>query len=170
MNEKVNRYIVHAFNVNALLSRFFHSPLEFRVVMARTTSLVSGPTALHLFDRSTDKLTTLHVYVSGWRNTVELSTFLLAQGYVFQPAPFHAKHLDPRTGFLDVNQLKRAYPIPCKDGVTDVLPLAPFPQSGISFTRHLAFTFLSEQGDTCIRIVSGIASAVQEILRSDASE
>ena len=141
--------------------------------MARSSSLVAGPSALHFFDRRTVRdLHVLHVYVSGFRNTVDLCTYLMTQGYSFRPCNFHAKHLDPFTGFVNLDTLRRAYVLPSKDGVIDAFPDAIFDMAGTSdtsFTRHLSFTFVAEVGENCIRVVSGIASAVREILRADSS-
>lgn len=81
----VQYYISRAYDVNALLSRYFPDPLGFRSLQRRTGALVSGSTALQLFLRERYPESDLDVYV---RKDAfeEVARWVFAQGYIFIPS------------------------------------------------------------------------------------
>ncbi|KAF7794274.1 hypothetical protein EIP86_005407 [Pleurotus ostreatoroseus] len=83
----VQYYIVRAFDVNALLKRYFPNPLEFRALQRRTNALVSGSTALQFFLRERYPNADLDLYVDDAMSE-EVARWVLAQGYTFRPSSF----------------------------------------------------------------------------------
>lgn len=87
INESVKSYMRRAFNVDRLLSRYFKNPIAFRYLQACTGALISGSTALQLFDRSFYPESDLDVYVpTPW--ALRAGHFLLDEGYSFTPSTF----------------------------------------------------------------------------------
>lgn len=80
----VQYYIARACDVNALLSRYFPDPLEFRSLQRRTGALVSGSTALQLFLRERYPESDLDVYVRK-DDFEKVARWVLAQDYKFSP-------------------------------------------------------------------------------------
>ncbi|KAF7794275.1 hypothetical protein EIP86_005408 [Pleurotus ostreatoroseus] len=83
----VQYYIPRAFDVNALLKRYFPNPLEFRALQRRTNALVSGSTALQFFLRERYPGADLDIYVDDAMSE-EVARWVLAQGYTFKPSSF----------------------------------------------------------------------------------
>ena len=82
VNRAVRGYMAKRFNVNRILDRFFSDAMSFRLLQARTGTLVSGSSALQYFDRSFYPSSDLDIYVSRvWANDV--GQFLLQEGYKF---------------------------------------------------------------------------------------
>ncbi|RPD63614.1 hypothetical protein L227DRAFT_496572 [Lentinus tigrinus ALCF2SS1-6] len=76
-----------AFNINCRLSRFFDDPLAFRSLQARTSTLISGSTALQFFDRTLYANSGLDLFVHKPHRR-EVGRWLLQSGYTFVPDSF----------------------------------------------------------------------------------
>ena len=59
----IRSYMLHRYNINNHLSRFFPDPIAFRSLQARTASLVSGSNALQFFDRTFYEEADMDIYV-----------------------------------------------------------------------------------------------------------
>lgn len=80
----VTRYRSFVFNINRRLRRFFHDPLAFRSLQAKTHTLISGSFALQFFDRSEYADSDLDLYTHpGFSRAV--GHWLIDEGYEFQP-------------------------------------------------------------------------------------
>ncbi|KDQ52179.1 hypothetical protein JAAARDRAFT_139328 [Jaapia argillacea MUCL 33604] len=80
----VTLYMKNAWNINRVLQKFFTDPLTFRSLQARTSTLISGSTALQFFDRTTYPDSDLDLYVyKEW--TEEICRWLIRVGYVYTP-------------------------------------------------------------------------------------
>lgn len=82
-----------AFNVNRLYSRYFSDPIAFRCLQSTTGALVSGLTALQLFDRSFYPESDLDIYVP-FHGRKQLGHFLLNAGYRFVHNFFQHSNFD----------------------------------------------------------------------------
>ncbi|KAI0349674.1 hypothetical protein OH77DRAFT_1414569, partial [Trametes cingulata] len=80
----VGAYLKTAFDINALLTRFFHDPVAFRTIQARTATLISGTFALQFFDRNSRPASDLDLHVHPHHRR-EVGRWLLSIGYVFAP-------------------------------------------------------------------------------------
>ncbi|KJA24232.1 hypothetical protein HYPSUDRAFT_86192 [Hypholoma sublateritium FD-334 SS-4] len=84
----VQSYMRRAFSVDKLLSRYF-KPLDidqFRQLQCQTGTLISGSTALQLFDRAVYPESDLDLYVE-YRFTRTIAAWLLHIGYTYAPRP-----------------------------------------------------------------------------------
>ncbi|KAI0083367.1 hypothetical protein BDY19DRAFT_900417 [Irpex rosettiformis] len=77
-------YFARTFKINKHLSRFFDDPLAFRSLQAKTSTLISGSSALQFFDRTHYEESDLDLYVSA-KHHREVGRWMLAQGYKFTP-------------------------------------------------------------------------------------
>ncbi|KAI0083366.1 hypothetical protein BDY19DRAFT_702552 [Irpex rosettiformis] len=77
-------YFSRTFNINKHLSRFFDDPLAFRSLQARTSSLISGSSALQFLDRTEYADSDLDLYTASIHRQ-EIGRWLLAHGYRFTP-------------------------------------------------------------------------------------
>ncbi|THG92457.1 hypothetical protein EW026_g8454 [Hermanssonia centrifuga] len=89
----VHSYIKRAFNINRHLSQYFLDPLAFRSLQARTSTLVSGSSALQFFNRLTYDDSDLDIYVP-LKSRQEVGRWILGQGYTFKPNSVQHKDLD----------------------------------------------------------------------------
>ncbi|THH12657.1 hypothetical protein EW146_g7487 [Bondarzewia mesenterica] len=80
----VHSYYRRAYNINRHLSHFFRDPEAFRVLQARTNTLISGSNALQFIDRTFYPESDLDIYVP-LRHSHEVADWLLGVGYVFRP-------------------------------------------------------------------------------------
>lgn len=82
----VESYISLAFNFNKYLQRFFPEALvpEFRSLQARTTTLVSGTSALEFFDRSVYEECNLELFTHS-AHGLEVGRWLQQNGYTYKP-------------------------------------------------------------------------------------
>ncbi|TFY80351.1 hypothetical protein EWM64_g3658 [Hericium alpestre] len=78
-------YFRRAYNVNRHLSRFFADPLAFRALQARTSTLVSGSSALQFLDRSYYAGSDLDTYVP-YAHTRDVAHWLQSAGYAYESA------------------------------------------------------------------------------------
>ncbi|KAH9942558.1 hypothetical protein B0H21DRAFT_523328 [Amylocystis lapponica] len=78
----VKAYVVYVFNINRHLSRFFDDVPAFRTLQARTSTLISGSSAVQFFDRSYYPESDLDLYVHECRRH-ELGKWLIEHGYHF---------------------------------------------------------------------------------------
>ncbi|KAH9948728.1 hypothetical protein B0H21DRAFT_210856 [Amylocystis lapponica] len=96
----VKAYVVHAFSINRHLSRFFDDVPAFRTLQARTSTLISGSSAVQFFDRSYYPESDLDLYVHmRWRR--ELGEWFIEHGYRFvantkQDESFDVAVADPK--------------------------------------------------------------------------
>ncbi|KAH9948727.1 hypothetical protein B0H21DRAFT_844604 [Amylocystis lapponica] len=96
----VKAYVVFAFSINRHLSRFFDDVPAFRTLQARTSTLISGSSAVQFFDRSYYPESDLDLYVHmRWRR--ELGEWFIEHGYRFvantkQETSFDVAVADPR--------------------------------------------------------------------------
>lgn len=95
----VQSYMVLAFDVNVLLSRYFPDPLEFRTLQRSTGALISGSTALQFFLREHYPESDLDVYVRKEAH-IEVARWVLAKGYRFTPS----QHQDPDFEIAALNE------------------------------------------------------------------
>lgn len=72
------------YSIERIISRFFDDPLDFRKLQARTSTIISGSSALQFFDRSFYPSSDLDLYAHR-RYRREIGRWLLRQGYVFRP-------------------------------------------------------------------------------------
>ncbi|KAI9068490.1 hypothetical protein FKP32DRAFT_1561581, partial [Trametes sanguinea] len=84
VRDAVRDYMARAFDINATLTRFFHDPVGFRCIQARTGTLIAGSVALQFFDRTSCPSSDLdlHVYLD---HRVEIGLWLSRMGYNFAP-------------------------------------------------------------------------------------
>lgn len=89
----VQSYMIRAFSINHFLSRYFSDPVAFRSLQARTSTLISGSSALQFFDRSYYPGSDLDIYVHmNWRRVV--GRWLLCEGYTFVPNNYQANDFE----------------------------------------------------------------------------
>ncbi|KAI0061380.1 hypothetical protein BV25DRAFT_785025 [Artomyces pyxidatus] len=82
--ECVRGYFRRAYNINAHLARWFPDPLAFRLMQARTTTLISGSNAIQFFDRTFYPDDALDLFVP-LNKVYEVGTWLAGVGYTFMP-------------------------------------------------------------------------------------
>lgn len=92
-NVKLRVYFRRMFTIDCLLAPFLSHVNDFRVMQSRTGALISGSTALQLFNRDRYAEADLDVYVEG-RYAVDVVNHLLeCETYEFQPKP--TQYRDP---------------------------------------------------------------------------
>ena len=87
--QAVTQYLRRAYSVNRLLLRFFTEVLAFRMLQARTGTLITGSVALQFFDRDFYPSSDLDLCVH-MRHRREIGRWLLQNGYRFVPASHQA--------------------------------------------------------------------------------
>ncbi|KIM29370.1 hypothetical protein M408DRAFT_68065 [Serendipita vermifera MAFF 305830] len=80
----VRKWLPAAYNVENHFRRFFDDPLSFRVMQARTGTIVSGSNALQFFERTYYPGSDLDLYVP-CRETYAVAKWLQENNYVFTP-------------------------------------------------------------------------------------
>jgi hypothetical protein len=84
MHEIVLSYMMRAFNIDRILSRFFPDPNAFRVLQRQTATLISGSQALQFLDRTFYPESDLDLYLFPGREW-DVGRYLLQIGYTFAP-------------------------------------------------------------------------------------
>ena len=82
-NGAVMDYILNAFNINDHLRQFTDEPVAFRIMLARTASIVSGSKALEFFSRDTHTGSDVDIFVAGPKNTRNVCRYLVQHGFSF---------------------------------------------------------------------------------------
>jgi hypothetical protein len=100
MNAMLKSYMLSAYHIDRLLSRYFPQPETFRLLQRQTASLISGAQALHFFDRTAGPELPLDLFLFAGRER-EVGQYLLSVGYAFVPSD------DQLTSFLEEDA--RAY-------------------------------------------------------------
>ncbi|KAH8092532.1 hypothetical protein BXZ70DRAFT_458900 [Cristinia sonorae] len=95
----VQTFVKRCFNINNLLSRYFTDPIAFRLLQARTGTLIAGSAALQFFDRTTYSNSKLALYVPRHAET-EVLMWLVEHGYHFVPWPGTPSDLDEAIEFF----------------------------------------------------------------------
>lgn len=83
----VSSYMGEAFDINEHISSFFNDPVSFRILLARTSAIVSGSNALQFFDRIRYPESDLDIFVFGTRNSWHVCSWLLGSGYRYRGSP-----------------------------------------------------------------------------------
>jgi hypothetical protein len=105
-NQVVSSYMKRAFNIQNVMGRFF-SETEmsyFLFLQSRTGMLISGSTALQLFERTVYPESDLDLYVEH-RYCKVIASWLVTIGYAFKPRPGHSEKLEEALGTTTPVQL-----------------------------------------------------------------
>lgn len=101
-------YFTRTFNINKHLTRFFDDPLAFRSLQARTTTLISGSSALQFFDRTIYEDSDLDLYVPLLYRK-DVGSWLLAQGYQYIPNSVQNPDFGAASDENNIDNLNRIY-------------------------------------------------------------
>ncbi|KAI0046322.1 hypothetical protein FA95DRAFT_1494222 [Auriscalpium vulgare] len=101
----VKSFIARAYNINKHISRYFADALGFRALQARTSTLISGSSALQFLDRTYYPGSDLDIYTPLYR-VRDVADWLRAAGYVYRPNSFQSASFDATLLRLQTRQIQ----------------------------------------------------------------
>lgn len=156
----VARYRVFTFNINRRLRRFFHNPLAFRSLQARTHTLISGSFALQFFDRTIYPESDLDLYTHpGFSKSV--GEWLIGEGYEFKASPTQ----DPS---FDVAEKSNWRGTRAPYGAEEISEWSEYQWKGV----WEVYSFQQTEGDNCmkVQIIASSISPLETVFNFHSSE